>query len=462
MNLPILSDLFLPHIKIAPIMVKMIRPSSFCYMLMVLACTCLVTREYFIVEKDLNHFELNPSPKLKRLYHHDTSYEEDPQSNKNATRNKSFDENFGNMATKNSSNLVQALEINATKYHTGSFANCTGEITTKEITIDGTDSGTIIISCKPVKFRAKLESFHNNIGVIVGVLSSAGDPGPARRQSIRRTWASNRHAVFFLVAGPWEDIAQEYEEYGDLLWIDEEEVYDGERSVLTMKTYSFFSVSYAATQKYNHPYTHIFKTDDDSFLSMDALYHELRVEDLGFTRERKNTHDYFGQCQLKYPKVHREDEYKWPIREQTYPEPWFPRYCQGSGFGLSKKFLSCAVGHNHVANIRFMPFEDVAVGMLAERCGIVPEWPSTAKVKVFRYKSDEMKKRVRLGDKNTKDVVAPYACMANKIVQHRIIDEFDMEEHFKTMKDPTYCDVTRARRDKIVEEKRSKGIRFFD
>lgn len=346
------------------------------------------------------------------------------------------------------------------KFHTGSFANCTTPIN-EETTIDGPDSGTVIVSCKKIPFRAKLESFHSNINVITGVLSSAGGKGPERRQSIRKTWASDRNAVFFLVGGPWKEIEQEYQKHSDLIWIDEEEVYDGERSVLTLKTYSFFAIAYAAEEKYNYTYTHLFKTDDDSYVSLDALYDELRAKDFGFTKQRKNTHDYFGQCQLKYPMVHREEEYKWPIRKTTYPEPWFPRYCQGSGFGISKDFLSCAVSQHHIANVRFMPFEDVAVGMLAERCGFMTEWPFTAKVKVFRYFSDEMKKRVRLGSKKTDDVVAPAACMTNKIVQHRIIDEFDMEEHHKSVLDPSYCNVTKATRNQRIKELNDKGIEWF-
>ena len=359
-------------------------------------------------------------------------------------------------------------------FHTGSFANCTvkSDVSTKTSSkftssspstfIDGPDSGTVIVSCKRIKFRAPLNSFHNDDqGIITGVLSSAGGVGPSRRKSIRSTWASKHKAIFFLVAGPWEDIQQEYEDCGDLIWIDEEEVYDGERSVLTLKTYSFFAIAYAAMSKYDYSYSHIFKTDDDSYLNLDTLYKELQVDDLGYTKDRKNTHDFFGQCQLKYPKVHREEEYKWPIRNETYPEPWFPRYCQGAGFAISKKFLTCAIQQSHVANIRFMPFEDVAVGMVAERCNVVPEWPSTARVKVFRYKSEEVKKRTRTGDKRTDDLVAPAACMTDKIVQHRIIDDFDMEEHHKSVLDPAYCEVTKKKREEIIQEKREQGVEWF-
>jgi len=343
-------------------------------------------------------------------------------------------------------------------HHTGSFVNCTDPIQNEqEVKVDGPDSGTALVSCKQIKFRAPLESFNNDKGIITGILSSAGGSGPSRRQSIRSTWASNRTTIFFLVGGPWDDISKEYEEHNDLVWIDEEEVYNGEQSVLTLKTYSFLAITHAATMKYGYKYSHIFKTDDDSYVDIDALYHELHTDDVG----TNNTHDYMGQCQLKWPKVHREEEYKWPIRNETYPEPWFPHYCQGAGFAISRKFVECAVSQQHIAHVRFMPFEDVAVGMLAERCGVDAEWPTTARVNVNRFQSEEVKLRTRTGDKRTDDLVAPAACMKKKIVQHRIIDDFDMEEHYKAVLDPSYCDVTNAKRDKIIKEKEEQGIEWF-
>ena len=310
-----------------------------------------------------------------------------------------------------------------------------------------------------IKFRAPLESFNNSIGIIVGILSRASGDGPSRRQSIRSTWASNRDAVFFLVGGLWDDISKEYEEHGDLVWIDEEEAYDEEKSVLTLKTYSLLAITYAATTKYGYHYSHIFKTDDDSYLDLDALYHELHKDDVPVGT---NTHNYMGQCHvLTYPKVHRQEEFKWALSYELYPELIFPRYCQGAGFAISRKFLECAVCQQHIANVRFMPFEDVAVGMLAERCGVDPECPTTAIVNLFRYQSKKARKRTRTGDERTDDLVAPAACMTNKIVQHRIIDDFDMEEYHKSVLDPSYCDVTRAKREKIVLEKEEQGVKWF-
>jgi hypothetical protein len=113
-------------------------------------------------------------------------------------------------------------------------------------------------------------------------------------------------------------------------------------------------------------------------------------------------HDYVGQCKLVHYEVHREAEYKWPLRVETYPEQqWFPRYCQGAGFAVSKTFVDRAVGERdiHVANFKCTPFEDAAVGMLAERCNIDPQLPSTAIIKIYPYQSDVAKKGTSIGDK---------------------------------------------------------------
>jgi len=333
---------------------------------------------------------------------------------------------------------------------TGSFQNCTADNDMDTSTIlDSESSGTITVSCHKIKFRAPLESFNNQISILVGVLSSASGSGPIRRQSIRDTWASGHSGVFFLVAGPWEDIQEEYETKGDLLWIDEEEVYDGERSVLTLKTYSFIAIATAAAEKYKYDYTHLFKTDDDSYVNLDALYHGLTPDV-----------DYIGQCQHRCYPVHREKEYKWPLRVETYPEAWFPRYCQGAGFALSRKFATCAASDN-ISNVRFMPFEDVAVGLLAERCNIQPAYVLKDRFHIDRYFSAEARNRVRIGDKHSDDLVPPPACMKNKIMQHRIIDEEDMKNYHQTVLDPEYCHGLEQKNWDTIAKLRSSGVKFY-
>ena len=226
---------------------------------------------------------------------------------------------------------VKGTDKNAV-YHTGSFENCTdGSTTVSEspasITIDGQDSGTVVLACHEINFRAPLKSFHNeNLQILVGVLSSSGGVGPARRRSVRSTWGSSHPTgVFFLVAGPWKDIADEYHARGDLIWIDEEEVYDGARSVLTHKTYAFVAIAHAAASRYRYAYTHLFKTDDDSYVDLTALRRELSGAGARrFPCSRDGAaecrRDFVGQCQLFHHRVHREGGYKWPLATGAYPE----------------------------------------------------------------------------------------------------------------------------------------------
>ena len=98
---------------------------------------------------------------------------------------------------------------------------------------------------------------------------------------------------------------------------------------------------------------------------MEKLRHQLFAGD-------HDPYDYWGWCQLEPWEVNRDMSLKWGLSPHIYPEKYFPPYCQGAGFSLSWKFISCAFTNNHTANFRFLPFEDASVGMLAERCGIKP------------------------------------------------------------------------------------------
>ena len=69
-------------------------------------------------------------------------------------------------------------------------------------------------------------------------------------------------------------------------------------------------------------------------------------------------------------------------------------------WGLScEKFLSCAVGHQRMAHVQFMPFEDTGVSMLAGICVIIPSWQANAKVEIHCYKSHKTRKRFCDGGK---------------------------------------------------------------
>jgi len=288
------------------------------------------------------------------------------------------------------------------------------------------------------------------------------------RQSIRETWGNRTMSahiarVFFLVAGRWDDIQQEYDEYQDLLWIDEEEVYDGERSVLTHKTLSFVSVVHHFTTMNNGvntaSYLHCFKTDDDSYVNVDKLYSVLYKEKTIKRNPNYNEDEinYWGKCQTKIFPPDRSNG-KWSISNKTYPETWFPPYCQGAGFALSAKFVNCAVGMNHIANMRFMPFEDVAVGILAERCGIRPTTAFHKLIRMYRTRTKEERKSVRLHlDKVSRHRI-PGADINNRVLQHRIYDADDMKEHHLSALDPSFIPLKRREWNRRKAEREAREV----
>ena len=102
-------------------------------------------------------------------------------------------------------------------------------------------------------------------------------------------------------------------------------MYDGARSVLTHKTYAFVAIAHAAASRYRYAYTHLFKTDDDSYVDLTALRRELSGAGArrfpcsrdGAAEFRRN---FVGQCQLFHHRVHREGGYKWPLSTGAYPE----------------------------------------------------------------------------------------------------------------------------------------------
>lgn len=247
-------------------------------------------------------------------------------------------------------------------------------------------------------------------------MSSSSGSGPSKRESIRSTWANSTKGVFFIVAGPWNEISEEYERTKDLIWIEKEEVYDG----LTFKTYSFLNIVHHLSTKMNNQYSYAFKTDDDSYVDLNRLQIRLRDE----------SPDYWGWCPYRIEKRTplRDPKNKYSISYEQYPEPTFPRYCQGAGFALSRSFIECAVSDNHVARARYMHFEDVAVGILAERCEMLPLFDKKY-IRLYRTNTQDEKDRIKENGKIDDYSSLPAANMTDRIVQHRIYNGLDMKDH---------------------------------
>lgn len=184
-------------------------------------------------------------------------------------------------------------------------------------------------------------------GIVFGILSG-GKGSFERRQSIRDTWCLKQNCLF-LVAGSYEDIKQEYQDKQDILWLDTTENYFR----ITYKTHVFMHVAHENIDKL----TYAFKTDDDSYIFTDRLKNELSL----------TTPKYWGRLAHKIKPMRNKDSYYYTTIS-VYPNEYYPDFCRGAGYALSKFFLKCAV--TKLQNAIFMPWEDVATGILANMCKV--------------------------------------------------------------------------------------------
>jgi len=259
------------------------------------------------------------------------------------------------------------------KYKTGSFENCTTPAKYQRRETDGLQNATsdvIYIACKEIAFKAPKSKIQKTSNVIYGILSQAGGEGPLRRNAIRNTWMSElatkenpNHGAYFVVAGKWNDIKEEFEMFQDMIWIDQAEVYNGARSVLPLKTLSFFAVAHIFANDLNDGgWKYAMKVDDDSYVNVRKILQHIQELD-------EKDSNCFGLVNTRAVKPDREPGHKWSVSLIMYPESQFPLNPVGAGFGVSRNFVKDAFEEGHFMSFRPMAFEDVAIGMLAERTG---------------------------------------------------------------------------------------------
>jgi hypothetical protein len=257
---------------------------------------------------------------------------------------------------------------------TGSFANCTTHHNPIEDVNAPTRTtttheylfydGKFTVSCHELYYRAPIDSmeqqYHNKHSpkrrrrpttVVFGVLSGPGEA--ESRATVRETWASTLDpgTVYFFVAGPWSDIMSEYEEKKDIVWVDMVEDY----SKITYKTAAMMVVFSRHFQSFRY----MFKTDTDTFVNTLEVKKDLFGTPMG-------SGDYYGWRSGLLKARDLLEQY--PEMTFDYPEDLVPFYMVGAGYGLSRRFVDCAV--HHLGVIRFHPIEDIYTGLLGKRCGV--------------------------------------------------------------------------------------------
>lgn len=239
---------------------------------------------------------------------------------------------------------------------------------------DHPDSHLITISCYPVHYRIP-ESAVQGIKekIVFGVLSSSrGDEdGRSRRSSIRETWGKG-NKLFFIVAGKWEDIEEEYSNFKDILWVDQPEVDVGtiwdKSGASTFKTEAFMTAMYDHVIDQNPDVVeYFFKTEDDCYVDVQYLKQQIETEQ----NKKHNAVDYWGVC-IENEKPVRDEWDELYIPYVFYPYNYFPNYCIGQGIVMSARFVACSVYDEHIENAYYMQHEPHAIGLLAEKCKIQP------------------------------------------------------------------------------------------
>jgi hypothetical protein len=253
-----------------------------------------------------------------------------------------------------------------------------GIVTDNEFSFEHDDSHLTYISCVSVHYRfpaSSMQGIKNSI--VFGILSGRQEEtdldfmSKHKRDAIRNTWGQG-NKVFFIVAGKWNYIEDEYHKYNDIIWVDQPEIdkatiWDHKGS-LPFKTEIFLTVMSDHVIKENSNVEYFFKTDDDYYIDVDLLQERINVKNKDDEFDPLN---YWGQCiEKQIPSRDEEDPEYTPY--EFYPYNFFPTYCLGNGYLLSKNFVKCAIDKAHTERSIYLRNEAQTVGLLAEKCGIQP------------------------------------------------------------------------------------------
>mmetsp|Transcript_7020 Transcript_7020/g.10278 ORF Transcript_7020/g.10278 Transcript_7020/m.10278 type:complete len:101 (+) Transcript_7020:377-679(+) len=98
---------------------------------------------------------------------------------------------------------------------------------------------------------------------------------------------------------------------------------------------------------------------------------------------------------------------------------------------MSTTFADCM--SEHLKKFRYNPFEDVSIGLLAERCGITPVSDFH---RIKQYRTEEAGEKKQLNNMQQDEIYfLPRATMEGKILQHRVKTHYDMYAHHKCVKE---------------------------
>lgn len=217
------------------------------------------------------------------------------------------------------------------------------------------ESAMTLVADRWISYTNPRKMHHmGNDSVLFGVLSNSA----TRRAAIRKAWGANQSLIFVIGDDPASGDGED-----DVLWVDIVETYNagGMWSSLTVK--SMVLMQYAASIKADY----VFKTDDDCYVDT----HRLK------TILRHYRPEYWGNSEHSRKPVNRNNiftRYQNAMALTNYPKPWLPAFATGGGYALSQGMIDCVARQS--TNMMIIPNEDVAVGLLVEKCnGTLQHYP---------------------------------------------------------------------------------------
>ena len=142
--------------------------------------------------------------------------------------------------------------------------------------------------------------------------------------------------------------------YGDILRLNYTESY----SLLAFKTMSSLWLASVMDVQF------IVKVDDDVYLHVPKMIWWLKTSSL--------PENLYAGCVQYGAKVIRNPTHKWFVSEQFLNDSWFPPYCGGPFYILSKSALLELLKVSSNEGLTPFPLEDAYIGILAKRVGIAP------------------------------------------------------------------------------------------
>ena len=142
--------------------------------------------------------------------------------------------------------------------------------------------------------------------------------------------------------------------YGDILRLEYTETY----SLLAFKTMSSLWLASTMDVKF------IVKVDDDVYLHVPKMIWWLKTSSL--------PENLYAGCVQYGAIIIRNPKHKWFVSEQFLNGSWFPPYCGGPFYILSKSALLELLKVSLNEGLTPFPLEDAYIGILAKRVGIAP------------------------------------------------------------------------------------------